>query len=345
MKQVAALVVALAMIGGAVVIRGALDDRDSSGGSDTPDDPVTLACDPALTEVCRALAEDDDDLEVVIEDAADTRGRLEAGDARPGTVGIDGWLTVEPLPDIVRENRQRANLSVILGDDSDVVARSPLVIVGWTDRVAALEEDCPDLGWRCIGDHAGVAWTDLGGRASWGRLEPGLDDIDSAVGLLVAGQIASAFFETSDFASNDFGTGGFRSWWADVYDAVPTFPASADTVLDQMLAAGPAAYDVLGTTEAQAVTTVIGSRDSDRLTISYPSPVATADVVLVPVLDAAGDEAIDDLAGSDTLADALVSQGWRVDGQPLPEGADPEVELPDANGLPRPGVLEALRTL
>jgi len=130
-----------------------------------------------------------------------------------------------------------------------------------------------------------------------------------------------------------------------VYDAVPTFPASADTVLDQLLAAGPASYDVVGTTEARALTRVVGSRDSDRLTISYPSPVATADVVLVPVLDAPGAEAIADLAGDDALLDALVDEGWRVEGRPLPEGADADVELPTTNGLPRPGVLEALRTL
>jgi hypothetical protein len=116
-------------------------------------------------------------------------------------------------------------------------------------------------------------------------------------------------------------------------------------VLDQMLAAGPSSYDVVGATEAHAVPTVAGSREKDRVTVSYPSPVTTADVVLVPVVGADGADTVADLADDADLTGALAADGWRVAGFDLPPGADPDLELPADTGLPRPGVLEALRRL
>ena len=49
-----------------------------------------------------------------------------------------------------------------------------------------------------------------------------------------------------------------------------------------MLAAGPSLYDIVGTTEAEAGPRLARSaRDRrDRVTLLYPAPVATADIVL-----------------------------------------------------------------
>ena len=44
------------------------------------------------------------------------------------------------------------------------------------------------------------------------------------------------------------------------------------------------------------------------------------------------------------LRNALLTNGWRVPGQPLPAAADPNIALPDTDGLPPAGVVEALRT-
>jgi hypothetical protein len=337
------------MIVTAVLVRGWLDDGGSSGDDDDPPDDAggsVLACDTSLEAVCEQLADEVDGLEIVIEDAADTRARLEAGDARPDDVGIDGWLTLSPLPDIVSEQRDRGGLPAILGEPSAPVARSPLVLVGWTERMLALEAECGAVDWKCIGDRAGAPWESFGGSPGWGRVEPGIDDLeDDATALLVGGQAATSFFEGPGFASNDFETGGFRSWWRDLLDSVPNFPAVGGTVLDQMLAAGPASYDVVGATEAHAVPTVDSSRESDQVAVSYPSPMATADVVLVPVVETDGADRLVDLAGDARLTEALIAAGWRVEGEPLPDLIDPDVTLPPDNGLPRPGVLEALRRL
>lgn len=344
MKRLLALVAAGAMIVSAVVLRGWLDDRDGGGGSSSDGDgSAVLACDTTLREVCESL--DLDDVEIVVEDAATTRGRLEPASADPDTVGIDGWLTFDPIPTGVSEARERAGILPILGDPSEPIARSPLTLVGWSERLEVLRADCEQLDWRCIGDRAGDDWDSVGGAAAWGRVEPGIDDIDTdAIGLLVGGQAATAYFDDPAFASNDF-DGAFRAWWSDLLDAIPASPSTRTTVLDQMLAAGPASYDVVGATEARAVPTVSGSREDDRVTISYPSPVTTADVVFVPVLDAPHGDDLTDLPTDDDLARALLAAGWRVEGEPLPEGADADVVLPDGNNLPRAGVLEALRRL
>jgi hypothetical protein len=333
-----------------VFVRGWLDDRgDASTNGDDDEQPegnAVLACDPSLEAVCTDLDARVEGLDVVIEDVATTRARLEPGSARPADVGIDGWLTLDPMPGIVTEQRDRGGLPPILGNSSAPLARSPLVLVGWTERVGVLRDACGGLDWRCIGDHAGAGWDTVGGDPAWGRIEPGIDDIQTdATGLLVGGQAASSFFDTADFASNDFDQNGFRGWWHDLLDSIPSFPVIRGTVLDQMLAAGPASYDVVGATEAHGVPTVASSREKDRVTISYPSPLATADVVLAPVADAPGHDVITRLADDDDLAAALAAAGWRVEGQPLPPGADPDVELPSDNGLPRAGVLEALRRL
>lgn len=349
MKRFLALLAAAVMIVSAVLLRGWLDDRDDDSPSDDDDQPAgeaVLACDTSLAGVCTALAEQTDGLAVVIEDAAATRARLEPGSARPDDVGIDGWLTLDPLPGMVTEQRERGGLPAILDDPSGALARSPLVLVGWTERTEVLAGACEALDWRCIGDHAGEPWDTLDGDAAWGRVEPGIDDLTSdATALLVGGQAASSFFDTADFASNDFDQNGFRDWWANLLDAIPNFPVIRGTVLDQMLAAGPSSYDVVGATEAQAVPTVASSREKDQVTISYPSPVVTADVVLAAVTDAPGHDRIADLVDDADLLEALSAAGWRVDGQPVPPGADPDLELPADNGVPRPGVLEALRRL
>jgi hypothetical protein len=74
--------------------------------------------------------------------------------------------------------------------------------------------------------------------------------------------------------------------------------------------------------------------------------VVTADLVAVQILgpgdDAGSSSAGDDLADDDDLREALASAGWRVDGQDLADGLDPDLALPDDAGVPQGDVLRAL---
>jgi hypothetical protein len=94
----------------------------------------------------------------------------------------------------------------------------------------------------------------------------------------------------------------------------------------------------VGTTEAEAAPVLASSAVRDRVVLLYPSPVATADVVLA---SAGGDTArrLRDVAAGDTVRKALFDAGWRVEGRPAPGTV-----LPPTSNLPSPGFLDALRS-
>lgn len=352
MKRFLALLAAAAMVAAAVLVRGWLDDRgDASDDGDDggpSDEQATLLCDPALVAVCRQLEEQRGDLVVEVVDAASAFDRFADPVFSTRDDPVDGWLVPAPFPAMVDEARQRGGQAPVFDEIGDPLARSPLVIAMWVERADALAPGCPggEVGWRCIGDAAGRPWGDLGGSPGWGRLEPGFEDpATSATGLLIVGQASTAFFDTPSFASNDFDRDGFRGWLRNLEDSVPSFPATAGSPLRQMLVAGPATYDLAGTTEAEAGPAIVRSRDRERLRILYPSPMATADVQFAPVGGAAGAERLGEILADADTAGLLAAAGWRVDGQPLAEGLDADLVLPDGNGLPRPGVMQALRDL
>ena len=115
------------------------------------------------------------------------------------------------------------------------------------------------------------------------------------------------------------------------------FDAPGATPLSQALAAGPSTYDVIGTTEAEATTAVARSARGEQMTILYPAPMATADVVYAPVAGAPGAAELGDLLAGPAAGAALTAAGWRTP-------ADARADLPATTGLPAPDVLEALRT-
>jgi hypothetical protein len=74
--------------------------------------------------------------------------------------------------------------------------------------------------------------------------------------------------------------------------------------------------------------------------VIYPAPVATADLVAIPIGGAEG--AAGDIAGNDDLRRVLSEGGWRVDGEPLAAGVDGGLDLQADDSLPGGGVLGAL---
>jgi hypothetical protein len=316
---------------------------DGDGGGDASSGGTVL-CVPEVEQVCRALAEEDPDLEVTIEEAGTTFERLStAGDA--DDVDVDAWLAPAPFPAMVDGARAATGLDPLFGEASPVLARSPLVLVLWDDRLAVLEAACggePD--WRCIGELSGGTWADIGGQSSWGRLKPGHGPADtSATGLLVLAQASGQYLGRTDYASNDFADPGYRAWLTQLEDAVPTFTPSAGTPLDQLLFSGPSSFDAVGSFEADAGPAVSTSRDADRLSVLYPEPVTTMDLVAAPVAGRDRGEDVRDLLEDDAPA-LLAAAGWRVAGQDPVEGVRADVALPDSSNLPSAGVLQALRS-
>ena len=80
--------------------------------------------------------------------------------------GIDGWLTLEPWPDIANDLATEG-----IFETATPIASSPLVIAMVKEREAVLAPNCPggSVGWKCLGDWVGRPWTDVtGGVSPWG---------------------------------------------------------------------------------------------------------------------------------------------------------------------------------
>lgn len=330
MKAVAALAAAVGLIVAAILTRDALDDEGDSAGGTSAGSGTTLVCPPELADACTEL---EDDVTVRVEAASVTAERLaSATDAEEAAVDV--WLAPAPWAEVVGDARERAGAPALVGEPTAVIGRSPVVLVMWDDRVAALEEDAcgGPVEWRCLGDAADRPWDTVGGESAWGRVNVGLTDPDAATGLVVLGAAASGYFGSADYAANDLDA-EFSGWLGAL--AAQSDAAAAD-VVNEMLTRGPGRFSAVGALEADAV----DAADRDGVRVIYPAPVATADVVAIPIGGAEG--AAGDIAGNDDLRQALGEAGWRVDGEPLVAGVDGGLDLPADDSLPDGGVLGAL---
>jgi hypothetical protein len=337
-----ALLGALAMVGAALIVRDAIDD--DTGGSKRGGTPVLL-CATELEVACDELAREAD-VKILYEPAGLTTGTLSTlADAERADLEYDGWLTFERNAEIVVEARKRTALAPALGAIEGLVARSPLVLAMWRDRERALSASCGgEVTWSCLGDTAGTSWRAIGGEAAWGDVKPGHADPETtSEGLAVIGQAATQFFDRSNLSRDDYEDDAFLDWFARLERAVPPDGGVGDdSPLVRMLTAGPAAFDVVATTEAEAGPRLAdASRDRrDRIRLLYPSPVATVDVVFAPVVNR-GIGLLDLLAGDEGRT-AFAHAGFRVGGDPEVEGVPATPALPARENLPDAGALEAL---
>jgi hypothetical protein len=338
--RVLALLAAAALVVGAVVLRDRIDGGEGgAGGSDG--DRIALRCGAELAEVCRELAAGDDDVEVTVEDEATTAATLldlPRGAAAP----FDAWLAAGPWPQMVAEARARSGRDAGgLGTPIPTGARSPAVIVGRADRIETIATACggPPT-WACIGQSAGLPWTAAGGPATWGVLKPGLPAPDDGTGLVVLSQAVASQLGRTDYASNDFEDDpAFGPWFDQLVGAAKAANPTAVDPFERFLVV-PAEFGLVGALEAAAGPALSRATGRGDLRTILPEPVATASVSLVPAAEG-GDAAVARL--EDRLPELLARAGWRVPGRPAASGVGPG-DLPDTDGLPAPGVLEALRT-
>jgi len=340
----------LALLGAVVLVVGALwihGDLDSGGGSgDGGGGPSTgrLLCASEVVAACEALSSDSG-VSFDVVPAGTTVAELSTlSDADRGSFGYDGWLVPARDAEIVREARARTQLAPILGQPLGPLARSPLVLAVWKDRAAALQSRCGgELTWKCLGEVAGLRWASIGGDAAWGDVKPGhADPSGTGEGLAVIGQAAAQYFGRADLSLDDYADDGFLEWFTRLERSVPAGGGVGDeSPFARMLAAGPAAFDIVATSEAEAGPLLAGaSRDRrESMTLLYPAPVASLDVVFAPVLDRDSD--LRDTVTGDGPG-ALARAGFRVDGEDRAKGVPDRPALPSKSNLPSPGSLEAL---
>ncbi|MCX7620502.1 MAG: hypothetical protein N2037_06615 [Acidimicrobiales bacterium] len=347
MRRALAALAAVLMVIAAVLIRSRLEDRErATGGTSDPNEKPTLVCVSELERICKDLAARTSDISVRTEDAATTLGTLSSPDFEPRTAKIDAWLAPRPLPGMVNDRRVRNGLSPSVDEPDQVLARTPIVIAIWDDRLEVLNKHCPSntVAWRCIGDVSGQPWSSIGGPETWGDVRSALPGAQTASGMLAMAEAAASFFGRSDYASNDFADPAFVRWFEQLArTSEDTVGRSGVSPVMEMLSKGPAAVQIAAATEAEAGPAIASSARKDRLRLLYPSPLVTADLVMAPVIGSAAAPRIAKLLESKDVPAALAQSGWRVPGQTSPSGIRTSELLPDSNGAPRPGVLLALR--
>ena len=122
------MVAAAAMVAGAVAVRSRVDGDDPARAAGR------LMCASELDGACERLrAEQGDGLAVVVEPAGVTAERLATASGDPG---LDGWLVSAPWPEIVDGRRRAEALPPLFPSAREGLARSPLVLVAWKDRLA-----------------------------------------------------------------------------------------------------------------------------------------------------------------------------------------------------------------
>jgi hypothetical protein len=337
---VGAALVAVLLVVVAVWIRGLIDDNGGGDGG-----TVRLLCTTELEAACTELA-DDADVSVTVEPVGATAQSLVAlpDEQRPD---FDAWLTPGPWSQMVDVQRRVNGRRPLFEPPSDPIGRSPLVLVARADRAPVLEATpaCNNaVDWKCIGAVAGSSWSELPrGQAAWGTVKPAYGDPSaSAVALLVLSQATSEFLGTADYSRAELESDEYLDWLSGIERAVPATPA--DPFLEMLQQLPTATYDVVGTTEAEAgpALALAAPDRREQLTLLYPEPVVTSDVVLAAV-GGRGDT-VGDLAGDDELAAALARTGWRVPGHSAARGVRDTPALPRGSGLPPdPGALVALQ--
>ncbi|HYU40409.1 MAG TPA: hypothetical protein VEM59_11305 [Acidimicrobiia bacterium] len=344
MRRLGAALAAVLLVVVALYVRNRIDENGGGGGG-----TLRVLCTTELEAACTELA-DHADVAVTVEPAGTTAQSLASlPDASRAGVGFDAWLAPSPWPQIVDVQRKARDLRPMFATPSDPIGRSPLVLVVRADRKPVLEATpaCNNkIDWKCIGAVAGRSWTDLpGGQAAWGTVKPAHGDPTvNAIPLLVLSQATSEFLGTADYSRADLESNDqYLDWLSGIERAIPKLPPMAASPFAEMLQQLPTAtYDIVGTTEAEAGPGVANAAPDRRkeLTLLYPEPVVTADVVLAPVVGHG--DAVDGL--TDDLGEPLARTGWRVPEQSKARGVRDTPALPRQSGLPDdPGVLLALQ--
>lgn len=188
-KRIGALLLAVALVAVAFVVR----DRRSADGDagSTPTGPTTpgattpggtvpsgtlrLICATELAAACADAAALGAKVSATVEPAGTTAARFVAAD-EPAAVA-DAWLTVDPWPAFVDQERRAKTFEPFFGTDGTRIAHSPIGVAVRKGRSAALAEACGGtVTLACVGDKGGASWSDLGGQVAWQRFRPTLND-------------------------------------------------------------------------------------------------------------------------------------------------------------------------
>ena len=288
-KRILALVVAVAMVGGAFAYRSSRDGGDAGGGGDSTDEVAGgIYCAAELGPVCDAIPG------AKVQATTETFERLvtarSAADA-----GVRVWVTAGPWADIVDEARTGRPQ---LFSKSRPLASTPLVSVL---RKGTLPSGCgATASWKCLGDLAQEASAGLGG------------DPPTDVGhLFIRAAALGGFLDKTNYAINDLDeSSAAESWILNVDSSLDRGKSFQAGSLSDYLATRGVGARVFFTTEV-AVKAVGPLPDFDVFT---PTPAAIIGA-FVAVADG-GRADVDE----DRIREALTKAGWKAAAPPAEDG-------------------------
>src|SRR5262245_53794078 len=107
-RRLLAVLVAVVLIGVALLIRDAIDNGDENGSSGGGGGTPRLVCTPELERVCSALGPD---VDLTIEEAGVTAAKLEGASTK---LAIDGWLAPGRWGEMVVQARKGSGKDPLL---------------------------------------------------------------------------------------------------------------------------------------------------------------------------------------------------------------------------------------
>ena len=251
-------------------------------------------CASELEAACDAIAEADPDLDVLVEPAGVTLDRLATLDD-----GAEAplWLTIEPFPAMVDELRAG---STPLYASSEVLGASRLgVATPDIEHSDALTTGCADVPlWRCLGEHAGEPWTDLGGDPDWRTVRPSLGAVDREAVALASFADAVTDYLGDPLSSVNPGDATLVISLRPLANTVD--PAQVSGTPLATMAVRPSLLDVAATTEAERA-----SLPGEQFDVKYPDATMWVEAVLAVPEGASIDDGVAMVA-----ADALAAAGW-----------------------------------
>ncbi|AXV08726.1 hypothetical protein DVS28_a4058 [Euzebya pacifica] len=314
MKQVLAVLAAVALIGGAWFVRTEfIAPTDDTGGAtqvdDVAEEPATgldVVCDELLGDACPAGS--------VRRDSADLVEAFSIPEV-PHDVLVAPAIVVQMIEESGRS-------SATLSEERPTVATTPIVLVVAAGRDADVTA-------------CGTTWTCASTLVTAGDLRPAFADPSTdTAGITGLAALAGGYFNDAGapFNLTGFSTGGFIGW----LDAVQRESTISPSGVENIIRFAGSQNDSAVVTEAEALDVTARAAQNVPV-ILYPEPIGSLSVVAVAVGDTDHGDAAD---VGEQVGAQLRDAGWRG-----PDGASSEggPALGGDDGLPSGGVLIALR--
>jgi len=184
-----------------------------------------------------------------------------------------------------RGNRTHSELFSSSEDAAHPLLLTPLVFVGWEERVKRMTGPGGHLSWRAI--HKAVAspkgWAGIGGRPDWGLIKVGHADPSKAnSGLQSLVLMACEYFHTTaELTIDQVLDPKFREFVADI-DRTAPYLESATSAMTEMIRFGPSKYDLVAVYESVAISQVKRAQGRwGKLHIYYPPVTVWSDFPIV----------------------------------------------------------------